>query len=197
MGYQLPLGSPMAFLTECHMPFPRRALLTFISSLGWCSISLASLISVIPTQLHSAASHIIFSWAAQGRGRRDYSQGRTHLVLFMLLFYKPQGPSENFRYSHFISCFLVTLCSWGKIIYSFFSIYFPIKNIHFYLYPHSKFNFFSSGTSWLRMEQEGKELPHKIRMCSNVSYGHTAVYCLSTNWAQRLSRSVKDVSLNT
>lgn len=106
------------------------------------------------------------------KGKRDYTQGRAYHVLFMLLFYTPQGLSENLSYSHFISCSLITLCFWGKIIYSFFSIHFPIKNIHLYLYSHSKFRFFfkwniliKDGTGKQRAPSQGKQ----VRMCPRAT----------------------------
>lgn len=67
VGYQLQWGSPMAFLTAwvgsaCNSIFPWR-MFHIPGIFNFCDL----------THLHSTASHIITSWAAQGR-RRDYTR---------------------------------------------------------------------------------------------------------------------------
>lgn len=133
----------MAFLTACHMFSLGLALLAFTFSVGT---------SVVSTQLHTPSSH----------GLPMGGEGKTHhVLLLMVLFYTSQSPSENLSYSRFTSCSFITSCFWGKSICSFFSNHFPIKNIHFRLYSHSKFSFFFMWWQ-LRVGQEGKELLYKI-----------------------------------
>lgn len=177
VGYQLQWGSPVAFLTAwvgsaCNYIFPWR-MFHIPGIFNFCDL----------TNLHSTASHIITSWAAQG-GEGETTPGRTHHDSSCYLLYtsepiwKPQAFS---LYQLFPHNTVLLRYKYPLFLLNPFSIRF-----HFYSVQNSAFS--SCGTSWLRMGQEGKELFHKVNRFTCVLRPHCCFIGFHTMWAQRLSR---------